>query len=208
MGASGDEGLRESEVDPDPFRQFDAWFRDAAAARLAQPEAMALATATTDGRPSVRMVLLKGADERGFVFYTNASSRKGQELAANPRSAITMYWQPLHRQVRAAGTVAPLTQDESDAYFATRPRGAQLAAAASPQSRVIAGREALIEEFDRLEAAHRGREVPRPAHWGGFRLVPDEIEFWQGRENRLHDRLLYTRDSTSPTGWTLERLAP
>jgi pyridoxamine-phosphate oxidase len=156
------------------------------------------------------MVLLKGVDERGIVFHTNLESRKAQELAANPRAAFAIHWQELYRQVRATGVVSPVSQEEADAYFASRPRGAQLAAVASPQSRVIRSREDLMEAYRRLEAELAGRDVPRPPHWGGLRLVPDEMELWQGRENRLHDRLRYTRfpQATSPSGWLIERLAP
>ncbi len=204
--------LSEHGVDPDPIRQFDAWFADALAAGLPQPEAMALATATPEGRPSVRMVLLKGVDERGFVFYTNAESRKGRELEANPRAAIALYWETLRRQVRASGAVEPVSAAESDAYFASRPRGAQLAAAASAQSGPIAGRDDLMREYRRLEIASAGRQIARPAHWGGFRLTPDEVEFWRGRQNRLHDRVRYTRigdgHATGTEGWRIERLAP
>ena len=203
--------LSGSDVDPDPLRQFEAWFADARAAGLPQPEAMALATSTRDARPSVRMVLLKGADDRGFVFYTNAESRKGRELEANPHAALALYWEPLRRQVRATGSVEPVSAAESDAYFASRPRGAQLAAAASAQSRPIAGRDELMREYRQLETEFGGREIPRPAHWGGFRLTPDEVEFWQGRENRLHDRVRYARTATADPlgpGWRIDRLAP
>jgi pyridoxamine 5'-phosphate oxidase len=198
--------LSESDVSPDPFEQFDAWYAEAVNAGLAQPDAMALATATEDGAPSVRMVLLKGADGRGFVFYTNRESDKGRDLASNPRAAVAIHWQSLHRQVRASGRVEPVTDAESDAYFASRPRGAQLAAAASNQSRVITDRATLIREYERLESEFDGRDVPRPPHWGGYRLVPDEIELWQGRPNRLHDRLRYVR--TGDGAWRIERLAP
>lgn len=204
----GDEGLSRRDLDPDPFRQFDAWFAAARAAELPQPEAMALATAGRDGAPSVRMVLLKGAGPEGFVFYTNERSRKGMEIAANPQAALAIYWPPIHRQVRAAGSVEPLPPERSDAYFASRPRGAQLAAAASEQSRVIASRRVLIDAYERLEREYEGRAVPRPAHWGGFRLVPDRVEFWLNRESRLHDRFVYTRDAGAPAGWRIERLAP
>jgi pyridoxamine 5'-phosphate oxidase len=202
--------LSERDVDPDPIRQFVLWLTEAERAGLPQPEAMALATSSVDGRPSVRMVLLKGVDERGFVFYTNQDSRKGRELAGNPHAAIAIHWQELYRQVRATGTVSPVSREESDAYFASRPRGAQLAAAASPQSRVLAGREELMEAYRRLEADLAGRDVPRPANWGGYRLTPDEVELWQGRENRLHDRLRYARDpgAVLASGWRIERLAP
>jgi pyridoxamine 5'-phosphate oxidase len=204
----GDEGLHRRDLDPDPFRQFGAWFADARAADVPQPEAMALATATTDGTPSVRMVLLKDAGPKGFVFYTNERSRKGMEIAANPRAAVAVYWQQMHRQVRATGRVEPLAPEESDVYFATRPRGAQLAAAASDQSRVISNREELVNAYERLERDYERRAVPRPAHWGGFRLIPDRIEFWLSRESRLHDRFVYTRDAGAPGGWRIDRLAP
>ena len=195
-------------MDPDPIRQFEAWFDAARAADVPQPEAMALATATPDGAPSVRLVLLKGVGPDGFVFYTSERSRKGEEIASNPRAALAIYWQPLHRQVRATGTVERLPAEASDAYFATRPRGAQLAAAASDQSRVISGRQELLDAYQRLEREHEGRAVPRPPHWGGFCLIPDRIEFWRNRESRLHDRFVYTRDVDEPGGWRIERLAP
>jgi pyridoxamine 5'-phosphate oxidase len=203
--ASGPE-LSEPDVNPDPFRQFASWFAEAADSGVAQPDATALATATPDGRPSVRMVLLKGAHPPGFVFYTNRESRKGNELAANPWAALVIHWQPLHRQVRASGRVELVSDEASDAYFASRPRGAQIAAAASNQSRMIADREALMREYERLESELAGSDVPRPPHWGGYRLVPEEIEFWQGRPNRLHDRLRYVRGADRI--WRIERLAP
>ena len=197
--------LSEDLVDPDPFRQFGVWFAEAVEAGLPQPEAMALATATPDARPSVRMVLLKAFDERGFVFYSNAESRKGRELAANPHAALAIHW-----EVRACGDITPVAPEESDVYFASRPRGAQLAAVASAQSRPIGTRDELIAEYRRLDEALAGRDVPRPAHWGGFRLRPDEIEFWHGRTDRLHDRLRYSRPPGDPAtgGWSVERLAP
>jgi pyridoxamine 5'-phosphate oxidase len=198
-------GLTEREADPDPFVQFDRWFADAVAAGLPQPEAMALATTGPDLMPSVRMVLLKGADARGFVFYTNLGSAKGRDLVWNPRAGLAIHWQGLHRQLRAAGPVSLVPRPEAVAYFATRPRGAQLAALASPQSRVLQDRDQLTGAFERLSAEHEGRDVELPDHWGGYRLSPDWIEFWQGRENRLHDRLRYVR---RPRGWRIERLAP
>jgi len=195
--------LNEADLDPDPLRQFTAWFEEAGAAGVRAPEAMALATAGADGRPSVRMVLLKGFDERGFVFFTGYESRKGAELAANPRAALLFYWDPLGRQVRIEGPVERVAEAESDAYFASRPRGAQISASVSPQSRVVESRAALEAAATELEA--RGGELPRPRAWGGFRLSPETYEFWQHRANRLHDRLRYSRDGAA---WKVERLAP
>jgi pyridoxamine 5'-phosphate oxidase len=199
-----DAPLREADFAPDPFAQFGVWFA-AASSSLRQPEAIALATASGDGAPSVRMVLLKAWDERGFVFFTNYTSRKGGELAANPRAALAMYWEPFGRQVRAEGAVERTSDDESDAYFASRPRASQIAAHASHQSRPLAGRSELDAAFNALEQRFAGQDVPRPHLWGGFRLVPAAVEFWQHQENRLHDRLVYRR---AKEGWRLERLAP
>jgi pyridoxamine 5'-phosphate oxidase len=198
--------LNEADVDPDPFRQFRAWFAEAEATRLYQPDAMTLATATADGRPSARQVLLRGTDERGFTFFTNYDSRKAAELAANPRAALLLFWAELHRQVRVEGRVEAVSAEESEAYFATRPRGSQLGAWASPQSEVIAGREVLDRAMQEVTRRFEGRPVPRPPHWGGYRVVPETIEFWQGRENRLHDRLCYRRRPEG--GWEVVRLAP
>jgi pyridoxamine 5'-phosphate oxidase len=200
-----EEELREGDVDPDPLTQFRHWYGDAEAAGIRAPQAMALASATSDGAPSVRMVLLKGADDRGFVFYTGYVSRKAGELESNPRAALLFYWDPLGRQVRIEGPVEHVTGGESDAYFATRPRGAQLAAIASRQSSVLANREEIDARVAQLEREHTAREVPRPGHWGGYRLVPDTYEFWQHREDRLHDRLRYRRTDGA---WTIERLSP
>jgi len=192
--------LLESEVATDPLEQFRRWFAEADEAN-----AMSLATAAADGSPSVRMVLLKGADENGFVFFTGYESRKGGELEANPRAALLFHWAALGRQVRIEGPVERVGAEDSDAYFATRPRGAQLAAAASRQGRVLANRAELDEAVSGLEREYAGREVPRPEHWGGYRLRPHTYEFWQHRDDRLHDRLRYTQDGD---GWRLDRLSP
>ncbi len=202
--------LTEGGVDPDPIRQFRLWYTEADAANLAiEPNAMTLATATTDGTPSARMVLLRGFDERGFVFFTDYRSRKGEDLAANPRAALVFYWAELERQVRIAGTIAQVTSEESDAYFRTRPTLSQLSAWASYQSRVIASRELLERRVEELRHVHFGAvEVPRPAYWGGFRLRPVEVEFWQGRPNRLHDRVRYRRDAVEASPWRIDRLSP
>ena len=200
-------GLDESEVDADPIRQFAVWFDDAVAAQLLEPNAMALATATPGGRPAVRMVLLKGFDASGFVFYSNYESRKGRELAANPRAALDLFWVELERQVRIEGSVERVAPEQSDAYFHSRPRGSQLGAAVSHQSAVLPGREPLERRLAELEAEYGDdMTIPRPASWGGYRVVPEVMEFWQGRPNRLHDRLRYTRRAGG--GWTIERLSP
>ena len=196
--------MEERDLDPDPLRQFERWFQDARGADLHAPEAMTLATATPEGRPSARMVLLKSADEHGFAFHTNYESRKGVELAANPRAALLFHWQPLGRQVRVEGLAERITADESKAYFLSRPLGSRLAAWASPQSRPLADRAELERRY--AEAQERfGEDVPLPPTWGGFRLVPDAYEFWQHGEDRLHDRVRYERDGD---GWTKTRLAP
>ena len=198
-------GLTEADAAADPLAQFARWFDEALAAGLPEPNAMTLATATPDGRPSARVVLLKGFDERGFVFFTNRHSRKGRELAANPYAALAFFWPELERQVRVEGAVAPTGDEESDAYFASRPLASRLGAWASSQSEVIAGREVLDRAVEEL-AARFGGEVPRPPHWGGYRLSPEAVEFWQGRPSRLHDRLRYARRPDG--GWRRERLAP
>lgn len=198
--------LREEDVDPDPFRQFDRWFAEAAGAGVRAPEAAAVSTATPDGRPSVRMVLVKQADPSGFVFYTNYESRKGGELASNPRAALLFHWEPLGRQVRIEGGVQRTTREESLAYAHSRPRGSQLSALASPQSRPVDSREVLEARAAELAEHHAGTEIPLPETWGGFRLTPESFEFWQHRESRLHDRLLYTPRPDG--GWRIQRLAP
>ncbi len=198
-------GLLESEVSPDPLEQFGRWLGEAVAAGLEEPNAMTLATATPAGAPSARMVLLKGYDGAGFTWYTNRESRKARELALNPYAALVFHWQPLHRQVRVLGQVTEVAAAEAEAYFATRPREAQLGAWASAQSRPLPDRAALEAEVARQQARFGDGPVPRPPHWGGFRLRPEELEFWQGRPHRLHDRLLYVRANA---GWTLTRLAP
>ena len=196
--------MDERDLDPDPLRQFERWLDEAREGGVDVPEAMALATATAEGKPSVRMVLLKGADERGFAFYTNEESRKGDELEANPHAALLFHWQPLGRQVRVEGRVEPVPAAEADAYFATRPRGSRLAAWASPQSRPLTDRAELERLYAEAAARHPGEDVPRPPHWGGFRLVPDAYELWQHADNRLHDRVRYERDGD---GWARVRLA-
>jgi pyridoxamine 5'-phosphate oxidase len=199
------EGLAEADVDADPVVQFGRWFEQAEQGGLLEPHAMTLATATPDGRPSARMVLLRGFDQRGFCFYTNYQSRKGDELAANPRAALVFWWDKLERQVRIEGRVERTSRAESEAYFSSRPPGSQLSAAASPQSRVIDGRATLERRVTELATGQRDGRVPLPEFWGGYRLAHEVVEFWQGRPNRLHDRLRYRR---AGSGWKLERLAP
>lgn len=198
--------LTEDDLLPDPIALVARWFAEAQAAGIPQPDAMTLATATPDGRPSARVVLLKGLDERGFAFFTNYESRKAGELDANPRAALVLLWNELQRQVRVTGSVARLGAEESDAYFAMRPRGSQLGAWASRQSRPLPDRAELDERWAALDARYGGQPVPRPPHWGGYRVEPGEIEVWQGRANRLHDRFAYVR--TAGGGWERTRLQP
>ncbi len=199
--------LGEDDLAPTWHEQFGRWFADAKASDdIVEPAAMTLATADADGAPGARTVLLRGADERGFVFHTNRGSRKGRELAANPRAAIVVAWVPLQRQVVADGAVAPLSDDESDAYWATRPYKTRLGALASPQSQVIAARDELEERFAKLADRYpEGADIPRPDWWGGYRLEPHQVEFWNGRRDRLHDRLRFRR---SDDVWVVERLGP
>ncbi len=190
----------------DPLALFERWLREAVAAGIAEPNAMTLATADADGRPSARMVLLKDSSAQGLSFFTNYGSRKAADLEVNPRAALVFHWQPLHRQVRVEGEVSRVPPAESDAYFAGRPRGSQIGARASRQSRVLESRERLEAEVAALERRYAGREIPRPDDWGGYRLRPDAFEFWQGRPSRLHDRLRFQGDGEG--GWRIERLSP
>jgi pyridoxamine 5'-phosphate oxidase len=197
-------GLAEADAPADPLPLFERWFQAALDAQLPLANAMTLATATPDGAPDARVVLLKGLERGAFVFYTNYRSRKGRQLEANPRACLVFLWTQLERQVRIEGRIEKVAAAESDAYFASRPAGARLSACASAQSEPVAGRSMLEAEVERLKAMH-GAHPPRPPHWGGYRVIPARIEFWQGRENRLHDRLLYTADRAA---WRIERLAP
>lgn len=198
-------GLVEKDLARDPFRQFEKWFQEVEAAKLPEPNAMILATVGRDGRPGARTVLLKGVDGRGFVFYTNYESRKGRELDANARATLVFPWIAFERQVIVEGAVTRVAREESGAYFHTRPRPSQLAAWAAQQSAVISGRAVLEESMRMLEKKYAGQEVPLPPHWGGFRVAPETVEFWQGRRSRLHDRLRYRREKD---GWIVDRLAP
>jgi pyridoxamine 5'-phosphate oxidase len=201
-----EQGLSEGDVDPDPLAEFRSWYRLAEGSGVPQPDAMTLATATPDGIPSARMVLLKGVDDGGFVFFTNYESRKARELSENPRAALILYWSAIRRQVRITGRVERLSQPESEEYFRSRPRGSRLAAWASRQSEVIADRSVLEDEYRRHENEYVDADVPLPPFWGGYRVTPEVVEFWMGRENRLHDRLRYTRQRDG--SWAVERLAP
>jgi pyridoxamine 5'-phosphate oxidase len=195
-----------SDVDPDPFVEFGRWMEHALRAELIEPHAMTLATASADGVPSARVVLLRGFDASGFTFFTDYRSQKGRELAENPRAALVLYWAELERQVRISGSVRRVLREESEAYFRTRPEGSRLGAWASRQSSVLESREVLEERLHEARARFDGREIPVPDHWGGFRLAPVEFEFWQGRESRLHDRIRYRRHGSDP--WRVERLSP
>ena len=206
MARGPDDALFERDLDPDPIAQFRIWLEDARAAGVVFPEATALATADAGGRPSVRHVLLRGLDERGFVFFTNYGSRKGRQLAENPHGALAFLWRELDRQVCVTGSVERAGREESEAYFRTRPREARLGAWASRQSEVVASREDLDARFLEAERRFPGENVPLPGHWGGFRLRPETIEFWKGRDHRLHDRLRYARQPDG--GWRIERLFP
>jgi pyridoxamine 5'-phosphate oxidase len=201
-------GLDVADVSADPIAQWQRWYEDASSAGVREPNAMVLATSSDDGQPDARYVLIRGIDERGFVFHTNHDSAKGRQLAANPRGAGVFTWIDLHRQVRVRGPMTRATDAESDAYFTSRPRDSQIGAWASPQSTVLADRADLDARIAAVAAEFEGRDVPRPPFWGGWRLGVDEVEFWQGRPSRLHDRVRYRRDPAAPTSWVIERLAP
>jgi pyridoxamine 5'-phosphate oxidase len=198
--------LKESDLDPDPYQQFDRWFAQAREAQPILPEAMTVATAGNDGVVSARVCLLKDVDRRGFVFYTNYDSRKGHQIHENPWVSLCFFWPALERQVRVEGVAIKTTEEESEAYFATRPRGSQLGAWASNQSQVIMGRGELEGKVAEMDATYRDRPVPRPPHWGGYRVIPTFIEFWQGREDRLHDRFVYRLREAKD--WVIERQSP
>ena len=198
--------FRIKDAEPDPIQQFDRWFQDAVAAEPELPEAASLSTAGTDGRPSARIVLLTDFDERGFVFYSNYESRKGRELNENPHAALVFYWCQLKRQISITGRVDKVSREQSEAYYKTRPRGSQIGGHASRQSEVISSRKVLEERIREVTTEYEGKEIPLPSYWGGYRLNPEAIEFWQGRLARLHDRLLYTRQPDG--GWQIERLSP
>ena len=202
----GYEDLSESEASTDPFEQFGRWFGQALALDIELANAMVVATADSEGRPSARYVLLKEYSRDGFIFYTNNLSRKGRQLAENPYAALVLYWREMHRQIRIEGSVEQLPADKADAYFATRPRGSQISAWVAPQSGIVPDRASLRARFDELSRQYNDKPVPRPEDWTGYRVIPQLIEFWQGQQNRLHDRLVYQRDNAEV--WTLCRLAP
>lgn len=198
-------GLHEDDLADDPFEMFERWYTEARDAGIIEPNAMVVSTVSATGAPSSRMVLLKGFSTAGFTFFTNTASRKGDELAANPRCAVLFPWHPLERQVRIEGVAHELSPEDVEAYFSQRPRGSQLGAHASHQSQVVSGREELEAAYDRIEAQFEGRPVPVPEEWGGYRVEPETVEFWQGRPGRMHDRLVYRREGDK---WRTERLAP
>ena len=197
--------LDEKDVNTDPVLQFEKWFKEAVDAHVNEPNAMTVSTATKEGKPSARILLLRNFNEDGFVFYTNYTSRKGSEIAENPHGALLFFWPELERQVRIEGILQKQTAAESDLYFNTRPRGSKLGAWTSEQSKIVASREVLDTEYQKLSEKYLGQEIPRPPYWGGFLLKPISIEFWQGRPSRLHDRILYTLENKN---WKIERLAP
>ena len=201
-------GLRRAELDSDPIAQFSSWFTAAIETQIRDVNAMSLATSTTEGRPSVRIVLLKGFSPEGFVFYTNYESEKGRELGANRHAALAFFWAQFERQVRVTGTVEKTSREESERYFHSRPFGSQLGAWVSQQSETVASREALDVQLAEATQRFGGSVIPLPENWGGYRLQPETIEFWQGRPNRMHDRFLYRRAADAPSGWTIDRLAP
>jgi pyridoxamine 5'-phosphate oxidase len=198
--------LSENDTKGDPINQFDQWFNEALAAKLHEPNAMTLATATANGKPSARIVLLKGFNQHGFIFYTNYLSRKGKEITKNPQGAITFFWGELQRQVRIEGTIEKLSKEDSERYFHSRPKGSQIAAVVSPQSQEIENRDGFEKKWTELEAEYEGKEVPKPSFWGGYILNPQLVEFWQGRSSRLHDRILYKK--IDKKSWKKVRLAP
>ena len=208
MSDKPDLSLEADDLSGDPMVQFRRWFEDAEAEGIHLANAIALATADAGGRPAVRHVLLRGFDERGFVFYTNLESRKARHLAENPWAAFALLWKELDRQVCVTGSVEPTTDAESDAYFASRPRDARIGAWASRQSAVLSSRDELMTRFTELDATYPGDAVPRPTFWGGYRIAPDTVEFWQARAYRLHDRFRYSLDDDQPSGWRVERLSP